>query len=74
MLGHAYFNLNQDKSAIDAYRRAVDLLREYPEAWYALGACYIRDGQKNKAEEALSVLTKLDQHLAEQFSRNFLLQ
>ncbi|MGH8728352.1 MAG: trypsin-like peptidase domain-containing protein [Burkholderiales bacterium] len=74
MLGHAHFNLNQDKSAIDAYRHAVELSREYPEAWYALGASYLRDGQKGKAQEALDVLAGLDRHLAQEFSRNFSLQ
>lgn len=71
MAGHAHFNLQQYKPAIEAYRRAVDLTKEYPEAWYALGASYLRDGQKSKAEEAHGVLAELDGRLADEFSRNF---
>jgi hypothetical protein len=74
MLGHAYFNLQQDKPAIQAYEHAVELSSNYPEAWYALGASYLRSGQKDKAEEVHRTLASLDAQLADDFSRKFLVQ
>lgn len=74
MLGHAYFNLRQDNPAIQAYQHAVELSSNYPEAWYALGTSYVRSGQKDKAEEAHRALAALDAHLADDFSRKFLVQ
>jgi serine protease Do len=74
VLGHAYFNLKQDQPAIEAYRHAVELSLNYPEAWYALGASYARSGQKDKAAEAHRTLAALDASLADDFSRKFLVQ
>ena len=67
-LGKAYQHLQQYDQAIAAFRKAIALDRDYPEAWYNLGLVYLDLGKQSEAEEVSKVLGGLDEELAQQLS------
>lgn len=58
--GLAFLNLRQEKRAIDALRRAVELQPEFEEAIYQLGVAYLRRGWSRLALDAFQQVLKLD--------------
>lgn len=69
ILGKAHQHLQQIDQAIAAYRKAIALDRDYPEAWYHLGLVYLDQGKQSEAEEVRKVLGNLDQELAQELSK-----
>ncbi len=67
-LGKAYQHLQQYDQAIAAFRKAIALDRDYPEAWYNLGLVYLEQGKQSEAEEVSKVLGGLDEELAQELS------
>lgn len=67
-LGKAHQHLQQNDEAIAAYRKAIALDRDYPEAWYNLGLVYLDQGKQTEAEEVCKVLGTLDERLAQELS------
>ena len=65
-LGKAHQHLQQNDQAIAAYRKAIALDRDYPEAWYNLGLVYLDQGKQSEAEEVSKVLGSLDEELAQE--------
>ncbi len=68
-LGKAYHHLQQYDQAIAAFRKAIALDRDYPEAWYNLGLVYLDLGKNREAEEVSKVLGSMDEELAQELSR-----
>ncbi len=68
-LGKAYQHLQQNDQAIAAYRKAIMLDSDYPEAWYNLGLVYLDQGKQTEAEEVCKVLGSLDEQLAQELSK-----
>jgi len=63
-------NLNSDQGkfaeAIPQYQKALELDGDLADAHYRLGQAYVRTGQRDKAQEQLTVYQKLrEQHLAD---------
>jgi serine protease Do len=68
-LGKAHQHLQQYDQAIAAYRKAIALDRDYPEAWFNLGLVYLDQGKQSEAEEVSKVLGNLDEELAQELSK-----
>jgi len=68
-LGKAHQHLQQNDQAISAYRKAIMLERDYPEAWYNLGLVYLDQGKQTEVEEICKVLGILDEKLAQELSK-----
>ena len=68
-LGKAHQHLQQYDQAIAAYRKAITLDRDDPEAWYNLGLVYLDLGKKREAEEISKVLDGMDEELARELSK-----
>jgi len=67
-LGKAHQHLQQYDQAIAAYRKAIALEREYPEAWYNLGLVYLDLGKNREAEDVSKVLSSMDEELAQELA------
>ena len=68
-LGKAYYHLHQHDRAIAAYRQAIAVERDYPEAWYNLGLVYLEQRSQNEFEEVSKTLSELDQELEEELAK-----
>jgi serine protease Do len=68
-LGKAHQHLQQYDQAIAAFRKAISLDRDYPEAWYNLGLVYLDQGKQSEAEDVCKVLGSLDEELAQKLSK-----
>jgi serine protease Do len=68
-LGKAHQQLQQYDQAVAAYRKAIALERDYPEAWYNLGLVYLDLGKDREAEDVSRVLGGMDQELAQELSK-----
>ena len=68
-LGKAHQHLQQNDQAISAYRKAIMLDSDYPEAWYNLGLVYLDQGKQTEVEEVCKVLGSLDEQLAQELSK-----
>ena len=68
-LGKAHQHLQQNDQAIAAFRKAIALDRDYPEAWYNLGLVYLDQGKQTEADEVCKVLDGLDEQLAQELSK-----
>jgi hypothetical protein len=65
-LGKACQHLQQYDQAIAAYRKAIALDREYPEAWFNLGLVYLELGKQGEADKVSEVLGSMDEELAQE--------
>jgi tetratricopeptide (TPR) repeat protein len=65
LLGNAYFALGNDKEAIAAYNRCLQLAPRFARARYALGYTYLINKDKPKAREQYNFLREIDAVLAE---------
>lgn len=59
-LGHLYFDLGQNKEAIQAYERSLALDSSRPDIWTDLGVMYRRNGDPRKAVETFDKALALD--------------
>jgi tetratricopeptide (TPR) repeat protein len=65
LLGNAYFAVGNDREAIAAYTKCLQLAPRFARARYALGYTYLINKDKPKAREQLSLLSGVDEALAE---------
>ena len=63
-IGNAYLQLEKCNLAIEAYLQAIANSTAFEEAHYNLAICYIRTGQKAKAEEIYAWLQDKNNYLA----------
>ncbi len=63
-IGNVYLQLNRCDLAIEAYRKAIENSVAFQEARYNLAVCYIRTGQRAKAEEIAVWLQEKNNYLA----------
>jgi len=65
LLGNAYFAVSNDREAIAAYNRCLQLAPRFARARYALGYTYLINKDKPKAREQYNLLREVDATLAE---------
>ncbi|MGH8750916.1 MAG: trypsin-like peptidase domain-containing protein [Burkholderiales bacterium] len=65
-LGKARYHLHQAEEAITAYRQALMIDPDYPQAWYNLGLVYLEQNRRNELEEVRKTLAAFDPELADQ--------
>lgn len=53
--GYAFSRFMNFNSAIDAFKRAIELNNDYERAWFNLGGNYFNNGQYDKAKETLEI-------------------
>jgi tetratricopeptide (TPR) repeat protein len=64
LLGNAYFYSGDDKSAIEAYRKTIELSPRFARARFNLGAIYFLGGKKDLAQEQYNALKEIDTKIA----------
>ncbi len=69
-IGNAYLQLEKCDLAIEAYLQAIANSTAFEEAYYNLAICYIRTGQKAKAEEIYAWLQDKNNYLAVTLERH----
>ncbi len=69
-IGNVYLQLEKCDLAIDAYRKAIANSNAFEEAHYNLAICYIRTGQKEKAQEIYAWLQDKNNYLAVSLERH----
>ena len=65
LLGNAHFALGNDREAIAAYNKCLQLAPRFARARYALGYTYLINKDKAKAREQYTFLREIDANLAE---------
>lgn len=68
-LGKAYYHMHRHDQAITAYRQAIAVERDYPEAWYNLGLVYLDQRKQNELAEVRKTLAALDQELEKELAK-----
>ena len=64
-LGILYADQHELDKSLPEYQRALELNPDSPDAHYRLGQYYVRDGQKDHAQQEFAVYQKLQaQHMA----------
>ncbi len=71
-LAELYQRQGQADLAISNYRESVRYDPDWVQAWYGLAAAYQRSGQRERRDEALQGLRKLDPAAADQFEKQYL--
>jgi tetratricopeptide (TPR) repeat protein len=71
-LADIYQRQGRPDLAIVNYRESVRYEPELERAWYGLAAAYQRTGQRERRDEALQGLRKLDPAAADQFEKQYL--
>ncbi len=69
-IGNVYLQLEKCDLAIDAYIQAIANSTAFEEAYYNLAICYIRTGQKAKAQEIYAWLQDKNNYLAVSLERH----
>lgn len=69
-IGNVYLQLEKCDLAIDAYLEAIANSTAFEEAHYNLAICYIRTGQKAKAQEIYAWLQDKNNYLAVSLERH----
>lgn len=64
LLGNAYFYAGDDKGAMDAYRKTIELSPRFARARYNLGVLYFLNGKKDLAQEQYNALKEIDTKVA----------
>ena len=60
MLGDVYRVTGDYEKAIEHYNRAISINENYYKAHYSIGALFLKEGQNEKAREALKISTNLN--------------
>lgn len=68
-LGIAYRNKKSYKDAIKQFKRAVDIQKEWADAWYNLAEAEFQNGDEKEARKIQDRLKRLDPRLAERLER-----
>ncbi|HVS26773.1 MAG TPA: trypsin-like peptidase domain-containing protein [Burkholderiales bacterium] len=68
-LGKAHYHMRRHDRAIAAYRQAIAVERDYPEAWYNLGLVYLDEHRQNELAEVRKTLAALDQELEKELAK-----
>ncbi len=71
-LGDIYLGQRQPDLAIPNYRENVRYDPDSAQGWYGLAAAYQSTGQRERRDEALQGLRKLDSAAADQFEKQYL--
>ncbi len=69
-IGNVYLQLKKCDRAIEAYLQAIANSTAFEEAHYNLAICYIRTGQKAKAQEIYAWLQEKNNYLAVSLERH----
>jgi tetratricopeptide (TPR) repeat protein len=60
LMGNAYLQLEQDMPAIKAFRQAINVRPDFPQARYNLGVAYFATGNRKGASDEYTALRRLD--------------
>ncbi|MDT7780221.1 MAG: protein O-GlcNAc transferase [Acidobacteriota bacterium] len=60
LMGNAYLRLEQDEPAIKAFRQAILIRPNFPQARYNLGVAYFATGNRKGATDEYNALRRLD--------------
>jgi protein O-GlcNAc transferase len=60
LMGNAYLRLEQDEPAIKAFRQAILVRPDFPQARYNLGVAYFATGNRKGATDEYNALRRLD--------------
>jgi len=69
-IGNVYLHLQKCDLAIEAYLQAIENSTAFQEAHYNLAICYIRTGQKAKAQDIYAWLQEKNNYLAVSLERH----
>ena len=69
LLGNAYFYTADDKNAIEAYRKTIELSPRFARARYNLGVIYFITGKKDLAQEQYNALREIDTKVADELNQ-----
>jgi tetratricopeptide (TPR) repeat protein len=69
LMGNAYADLGRDAAALAAYRRALALAPQMPEAWWGYGSTALRAGRLDEAREASRALQQMGSPLGAELER-----
>jgi tetratricopeptide (TPR) repeat protein len=68
LLGNIYVEAGRDEEAMAAYKQAMNLDLDNPQAHYHLVEVYLRMGDRDSALEQYETLRTLDEELANELS------
>ncbi len=60
VIGSIYYQMNRNRLALRHLLKALELDEKYAEAYYLLGLVYLRDGDRESAEESFAAARALD--------------
>ena len=64
LLGNAYFLVERDDKAIEAYKRCLQLAPRFARARYTIGVAYLAKGDKSAARAQYDILKDIDNNWA----------
>ena len=58
-LGRAYFAMDQPEQAITEYNKALDIYRDYGQAYYHLGIAQLKMNRRNEAKDSFKAVERI---------------